>query len=180
MSRIGKNPITIPSGVQIQVDGRKVAVKGPKGQLDFEFNRHVDVKSAEDKVIVSQIGNAKESPAHWGTTRSIIQNMITGVVEGYSKQLELHGVGFKMAIQGKKLVFNLGFSHPVEMEIGEGLEASIEKNVLSIRGIDKQKVGQFTAEIRSLKKVEPYKGKGFRYVGEQFIKKEGKRAVGEK
>lgn len=179
MSRIGKNPITIPSATEVKINGRNVVVKGPKGQLEFEFDgRQVGVEVVDGKIIVSKNGKTKESPALWGTTRAIIQNMIVGVTEGYEKQLELHGVGFKMAVQGKKIVLNLGFSHPIEKEIPEGLEAKIEKNILSISGTDKQKVGQFTAEIRSLKKVEPYKGKGFRYVGEQFIKKEGKRAVG--
>ena len=178
MSRIGKQPIDIPSGVDISIEDRTIRVKGPKGELSFDFGYEVEVKVEEGKIKVEKRGKTSQAAALWGTTRAIIQNLIKGVVDGFEKKLELHGVGYKMVLQGKKLVLNLGFSHPVEKEIPDGLEVTIEKNTLIIKGIDKQRVGQFAAEIRSLKKVEPYKGKGFRYAGEQFIKKEGKRAVG--
>ncbi len=177
MSRIGKKPISIPSGVTVALEDNTVKVKGPKGELSFETSYEVKVEIGSDEITVTKIGKTKAAPALWGTTRSRIQNLITGVSEGFRKGLELHGVGYKMALQGKKLLLNLGFSHPIELQIPEGLTITIEKNVMNVEGIDKQVVGQFTAEVRSLKKVEPYKGKGFRYVGETFVKKEGKRAT---
>lgn len=177
MSRIGKQPVEIPSDVAVSIDDRNVEVKGPKGALSFSASYEVELSVEGNQLIVKKIGKTKNAPALWGTTRASIQNMIEGVTNGFKKELELHGVGYKMAVQGNKLVLNLGFSHPIEMEISEGLSVSIEKNILSIEGIDKQKVGQFAAVVRSKRKVEPYKGKGFRYVDEQFIKKEGKRAV---
>lgn len=178
MSRIGKKPIEIPEGVEVKVSGKDVSVKGTKGSLDFTFHDEVEVTIEEKKVKVSAPRETKVARALWGLTRMLIANMIEGVTKGFEKQLELQGVGFRMAVQGKKLSMALGFSHPVEVEIPAGLEAKIEKNILTISGIDKQKVGQFTASVRSLKKVEPYKGKGFRYVGEIVRKKAGKKAVG--
>ena len=178
MSRVGKKEIIIPSGVTINMDDNRITIKGPKGELVFDHNREAKVTMADGKIMVENVGKTKSAPAIWGTTRAVLANMIQGVTAGFQKQLELNVVGYKMAVQGKKLAMSLGFSHPVDKEIPEGLTAEIEKNVLTIKGIDRQKVGQFAAEIRSLKEVEPYKGKGFRYVGEQFIKKEGKRAAG--
>lgn len=177
MSRIGKKPISIPSGVVVTLEDKTVKVKGPKGELSFETGYEVGVEVEGSEIIVAKIGKTKAAPALWGTTRSRIQNLVLGVSEGFKKQLELHGVGYKMALQGKKLVLNLGFSHPVELQIPEGINVTIEKNVMTIEGIDKQVVGQIAAEIRAFKKIEPYKGKGFRYVGETFVKKEGKRAT---
>jgi len=177
MSRIGKQPIKIPSDVTVSIDDRNVQVKGPKGTLDFSASYEVELKMEDNQLSVEKVGKTKNAPALWGTTRSNIQNMIEGVTNGFKKELELHGVGYKMAVQGKKLILNLGYSHPIEMEISEGLNVSIDNNILTVEGIDKQQVGQFAAVVRSKRKVEPYKGKGFRYVGEQFIKKEGKRAV---
>lgn len=178
MSRVGKKPIEVPSGVEAKITGQNVSVKGPKGTLDFSFHWDVAVKLENNEIQVSVKKITKQTKALWGLTRVLVSNMITGVTKGFEKQLELQGVGFRMAVQGKKLNLALGFSHPVEVEIPEGLEAKIEKNVLTISGIDKQKVGQFAATIRSLKKVEPYKGKGFRYVGEIVRKKAGKKAAG--
>lgn len=179
MSRIGKLPIQIPEGVTIDInDNREIKVKGPKGELSFNFGYEVDIKQEEKELIVEKKGKTKQAAALWGTTRAMVSNIINGVAEGFKKELELNGVGYKMAVQGRKVVLNLGYSHPIEKEIPEGLEVKIDKNILSVEGIDKQKVGQFAAEIRAERKVEPYKGKGFRYVGEQVIKKEGKRAVG--
>ncbi|MEA2007188.1 MAG: 50S ribosomal protein L6 [Patescibacteria group bacterium] len=177
MSRIGKQPIEIPNDVTISIDDRNVQVKGPKGTLDFSASYEVELSVEKNQLIVKKIGKTKNAPAFWGTTRASIQNMVEGVTNGFKKELELHGVGYKMAVQGNKLVLNLGYSHPIEMEIFEGLNVSIDNNVLTVEGIDKQQVGEFAAVVRSKRKVEPYKGKGFRYVGEQFIKKEGKRAV---
>ena len=178
MSRIGKQPIEIPNGVTVSVNDNVVTVKGSQGELVFDYGYEVTVEANDKEVVVKQKGKGKFAHSMWGTTRSLIQNMIEGVTNGFKKTLELNGVGYKMAVQGKKLVLNLGFSHPVELEIPEGLKAEIDNEKLTISGIDKQAVGQFAAEVRSLRKVEPYKGKGFRYEGEQFIKKEGKKAVG--
>jgi large subunit ribosomal protein L6 len=178
MSRIGKQPIEIPEGVEASVAGTNIKIKGAKGELEFGFSYEVKVSVHDNEIIVEKNGGGKTAQALWGTTRALIQNMIEGVTQGFEKVLELHGVGYKMAVQGKKIVLNLGFSHPIDLEIPEGLSANVEDNKLKIAGINKQMVGQFTAEIRALKKVEPYKGKGFRYEGEQFIKKEGKKVVG--
>lgn len=177
MSRIGKKPIAIPSGVTVSVNARAVEVKGSKGTLSFEHNQEVEVKISEGSLQVEKIGKTKKAPAIWGTTARIIENMIAGVTNGFSKQLELNGVGFRMSIAGKKITMALGFSHPVEVEVPEGLEVKIEQNVMTVSGIDKHAVGQFAANIRALKPVEPYKGKGFRYVGEFVRRKEGKKAA---
>lgn len=178
MSRIGRKSIEIPEGVEVKVSGKRVSVKGPKGALDFDFHDDIKTDVAEKEIKVSTDRNTKQARSLWGLTRMLIANMIEGATKGFEKQLELQGVGYRMAVQGKKLNMALGFSHPVEVEIPEGLEAKIEKNVLTISGIDKQKVGQFAASIRATKKVEPYKGKGFRYAGEIVRKKAGKKAVG--
>lgn len=178
MSRIGKRPIEIPEGVEIKITGRKISVKGPKGLLDFEFHSNMKVEIAGKEIKVSVDKETKQSKALWGLTRMLVANMIEGVTKGFEKQIELQGVGFRMAVQGKKINMALGFSHPVEVEIPGGLEARIDKNVLTISGIDKQAVGQFAASLRALKKAEPYKGKGFRYVGEIVKKKVGKKAAG--
>lgn len=177
MSRIGKQSISIPEGVTVSLSGNVVGVQGSKGTLSLTHHYEVAVKIFENEVRVEKVGNSKFAPALWGTTVRLIQNMVTGVTLGFSKQLELNGVGYRMAIQGKKLVFALGFSHPVELVIPDGLSAKIENNVLTISGIDRQSVGQFSAEIKRLKPVEPYKGKGFRYVGEIVRKKEGKKSA---
>lgn len=177
MSRIGKKPIIIPPGVEVKESGGKVSIKGPKGALDFEHHSGVKIEIGGEEVVVKNIGKTKDAPAIWGTTARIIANMIKGITEGYSKQLELNGVGYRMNLQGKKIVLALGFSHPVEVAIPEGIEVKIENNLITVSGIDKQKIGQFTADIRKLKPVEPYKGKGFRYTGEVVRRKEGKKAA---
>ncbi|OGI16862.1 MAG: 50S ribosomal protein L6 [Candidatus Moranbacteria bacterium RIFCSPHIGHO2_02_FULL_40_12b] len=178
MSRIGKKIIIIPEGVKAEmVNNNEIKISGPKGSLGFSHHHEVKVKISGQEIIVENIGNSKKAPAIWGTSAILIKNMIEGVSKGYQKQLELNGVGFRMAVQGKSLNMALGFSHPVVVEIPEGIEAKIEGNIMTIAGIDKQKVGQFAAEIKLLKPVEPYKGKGFRYVGEVVRKKEGKKAV---
>ena len=178
MSRIGKKPITMPDGVQVHISGQNISVKGPKGKLDFSFHWDINVKVEEKEIQVSVKKITKQTKALWGLTQVLISNMIEGTTKGFEKQLELQGVGFRMAIQGKKLNMALGFSHPVDVDVPDDLEAKIEKNILTVSGIDKQKVGQFAATVRALKKVEPYKGKGFRYVGEIVRKKAGKKAAG--
>jgi len=177
MSRIGKKPVVIPQGIEVNIQDNEISVKGPKGTLVFEHNPQVKVEAKDGTIIVAILKKTKQAPAIWGTTARIISNMITGVSQGFSKKLELNGVGYRMNLQGKKLTLALGFSHPVEKEIPEGLEIKIEQNTVTISGIDKQRVGQFTAELRALKPVEPYKGKGFRYAGEIVRKKEGKKVV---
>lgn len=178
MSRIGKKLIIIPDGVEVKLQNNRLEVKGPKGVLSEVIHHEAAVKIVDKEITVEKIGKSKKAPAIWGLTRALINNMINGVKEDYKKQLELQGVGFRMAIQGKKINLALGFSHPVEVVIPEGIEAKIEEgNVMTITGIDKQKVGQFAANVRGLKPVEPYKGKGFRYKGEKVRRKVGKKAA---
>jgi len=179
MSRIGKTPVAIPEGVEVKIEDRKITIKGPKGELSFDFGYKVGVKINEENVIiVEQKELTKQGKSMWGTTRAMISNLVVGVTEGFEKKLELQGVGYKMAVQGKNLHLNLGYSHPIDKPIPEGLEVAVEKEFLIIKGTDKQLVGEFAAETRMLRKVEPYKGKGFRYSDEYVIRKEGKRAVG--
>lgn len=177
MSRIGKKPVSIPTGVEVKLSGSMITVKGPKGTLQFSHRREVKVVVEENTAVVTKMGETKKAQAIWGTTTKLIANMIAGVTQGFQKQLELNGVGFRMAVAGKKLNMALGFSHPVERSIPEGLEAKVENNILTISGMDKQQVGEFAAVVRKLKRVEPYKGKGFRYVGEVVRRKEGKKAA---
>ncbi len=179
MSRIGQQPIKLPQGIKLELkEDNLVSVQGPKGVLEYKFPRHgAKFELKEKELVVKKEEKNPNAAAMWGTARAIINNMVKGVTEGFEKKLELNGVGFKMSLQGNKLVLNLGFSHEVVRELPEGIEAEIEKNILAISGIDKQRVGQFAAEIRGLKKAEPYKGKGFRYIDEQIIRKEGKKAV---
>lgn len=176
MSRIGKKPVSIADGAEVSLSANVITVKGPKGTLSFAHRDEVKVTISEKEVLVEKVGQSKLASALWGTTAKVIANMIEGTTKGFQKQLELNGVGFRMAVAGKKINLALGFSHPVEMMIPEGIEAKIEANVLTISGIDRQRVGQFIAEIRDLKPVEPYKGKGFKYVGEIVRRKEGKKA----
>ncbi len=176
MSRIGKQPVIIPEGVEVSVSANVVTVKGAKGTLSFAHTTDVRASVAEGRVTVEKLGDSKRAQAIWGTTAKIISNMAKGVSEGFEKKLELNGVGYRMAVSGKTLDLALGFSHPVKVPLPEGISAIVEKNVLSISGIDKQAVGQFAAEIRGLKPVEPYKGKGFRYADEHVRRKEGKKA----
>lgn len=176
MSRIGKRPVQVPQAVKVALDGNTVTVTGPKGTLNFQHHTDVAVEVAENEVKIDKKGKSKKAPAIWGTTARIIQNMITGVTEGFEKKLELNGVGYRMSAAGNKITMALGFSHPVIVEAPKELAIKIEGNTLSISGIDKQVVGQFAANIRAFKPVEPYKGKGFRYAGEQVRRKEGKKS----
>ena len=176
MSRIGKKPISIPAGVEVSISANVVTVKGPKGALDFAFRREVDIVVSENEITVEKKGSTKLAQALWGTTAKMMTNMCEGVTTGFQKQIELNGVGYRMAIAGSKVTLALGFSHPVEVTVPKGLEVTIEGNIMTVKGIDKQSVGQFAAIVRKLKPVEPYKGKGFRYVGETVRRKEGKKA----
>lgn len=177
MSRIGKKSVVIPQGVEVTISANVVSVKGSKGTLTFTHHHEVAVRVADNVASVEKVGGSKKASAIWGTTAKILANLIEGVTNGFQKQLELNGVGFRMAAQGKKLNMALGFSHPVLVDVPTDLDVKIEGNVMTIAGIDKQRVGQFAAEIRDLKPVEPYKGKGFRYVGEMVRRKEGKKAA---
>lgn len=177
MSRIGKKPVAIPSGVEASVKDNIVSVKGPKGALSFAHAIDVAVKLEEGMFRVEKLSQSKRAQALWGTTTKLLSNMIEGVTKGFEKKLELNGVGYRMSGGGKKLTLALGFSHPVDVIVPEGVDAKIEGNTLSVSGIDRQKVGQFAAEVRSLKPVEPYKGKGFRYIDEIVRRKEGKKAA---
>ena len=177
MSRIGKKPVQIPEKVEVSLHGNVITVKGPKGTLSFTHPLDVTVRVEGEAVLVEKKSNALRAKAIWGTVAKLVQNMFEGVTTGFQKQLELNGVGFRMNVAGRKLNLALGFSHPVEMMLPEGVEAKVENNVLTLSGIDKHLIGQFAAEIRKRKPVEPYKGKGFKYVGEQVRRKEGKKAA---
>ena len=180
MSKIGKKFIIIPQGVEIKEEKGKIEIRGPKGTLQLDMHEKINMEIKENKIFIfkkSELDNSKLSAALWGLTRSLINNMVLGVTQGYEKILELQGVGYRMQVQGNKIVMALGFSHPVEVNVPEGILVKLgDNNTLSISGIDKQKVGQFAANVRSLKKVEPYKGKGFRYQGEKVRRKVGKKA----
>ena len=180
MSKIGKKPIEISTGVSVSFDEKKnkISVKGPKGELFLDVDFNVQVKIKDNQVILSVKKETKNNFALWGLYRSLIANMIQGAEKGYEKQLELHGVGHKAIQKGKDITLNLGFSHPVIFEAPEEIGLKVEKNVITISGIDKQLVGQVAADIRSKKKPEPYKGKGIRYVGEQVRRKVGKKVAG--
>jgi large subunit ribosomal protein L6 len=177
MSRIGKNPIVIPSGVEIKVEGNEINVKGPKGALKQDIHHQVSFEVKDNTIVVAiKDETDKSQRALWGLFGSLIRNMVKGVTEGFEKKLEINGVGMKYAVVGKNVVLNVGFSHPVEYPIPAGITAAVEGNVLTIAGIDKQLVGETAAQIRRIKKVEPYKGKGIKYAGEIFIRKAGKTA----
>jgi large subunit ribosomal protein L6 len=183
MSRIGKKPIPIPNNVEVVLDEHAVRVKGPKGELAERLHPHVVVTVEEGNVSVSVSDpDQKHDRALWGLFRQLLANMVTGVTEGFKKELEISGVGFRAQVNGRTLVLNLGFSHPVEMSIPEGLTVTVEKNVITVSGSDKQRVGQFAAEIKSLRKPDPYKAKGIKYAGEVIRRKAGKvvKAVGAK
>lgn len=178
MSRIGKNPISIPNGVEVKIENPTIEVKGPKGLLTQIIHPLVKVEQIENSLVLKVVDeNDRTQRALWGLFGSLIKNMITGVTKGFTKQLEINGVGMKAAVSGKKLILNVGFSHPVEFLIPQDINITVEGNVITVSGIDKQLVGEIAAQIRKIKKVEPYKGKGIKYVGEQFIRKAGKTAT---
>ena len=175
MSRIGKMPIAVPAGVTVDIaENNKVTVKGPKGELSRALAPEMEIKMDGDVITVTRPNDLKRNRALHGLTRTLLNNMIIGVTEGYKKTLEVNGVGYRASKQGKKLVLNLGYSHPVEMEDPEGLETTVEDNKIVVSGIDKEKVGQYAAEIRSTRAPEPYKGKGIKYVDETIRRKVGK------
>ena len=174
LSRIGKLPIEIPSGVTITVDSGDVTVKGPKGELKQFITPAVTVEVKDGILTVSPRDESREARAQHGLMRALINNMVTGVTKGFEKKLEVNGVGFRVATSNNELEMSLGFSHPVKYKAPEGVSVTNDKMVITVSGIDKQKVGQTAAEIRSLKKPEPYKGKGIKYVDEVILRKAGK------
>lgn len=179
MSRIGKKPIEVPSGVDIKIQGNKVTVKGPKGTLEQSFHPDMSVSYEGSVITVSRPSDSKEHKSLHGLTRSLIANMVEGVTKGFSKNLEINGVGYRAAKQGKDLVLNLGFSHQVIMPEIEGITIEVPApNRITIMGADKQKVGHFAAQVRSKRPPEPYKGKGIKYAGEYIRRKEGKAGKG--
>ncbi|MBQ8247023.1 MAG: 50S ribosomal protein L6 [Lachnospiraceae bacterium] len=175
MSRIGRMPIAIPAGVTVEVaENNKVTVKGPKGTLERVLPAEMEIKVEGAEVVVSRPNDLKKMKSLHGLTRTLINNMVVGVTAGYEKKLEVNGVGYKAAKAGKKLTLSLGFSHPVEMEDPEGIETTVDNNIIVVKGIDKEKVGQFAAEIRDKRRPEPYKGKGIKYADEVIRRKVGK------
>lgn len=175
MPRIGKKPISIPSGVDVSVSGQRVSVKGPKGSLSLDLHPWVTAAVADGSINVTvSRTDEKQGRSLWGLSRVLVNNMVVGVTNGYSKRLEITGVGFRAAVAGKSLNLNVGFSHPVEFKIPDGIEIKVEKNAITVSGIDKQLVGQVAAQIRDIKKPEPYKGKGIKYADEVIRRKAGK------
>jgi len=174
MSRIGKLPVSIPSGVTITVDPDFITVAGPKGTLKQFTMEGITVAVEDNQVVVTRANDEPKIRAKHGLMRALIANLVTGVSQGFSKKLEVNGVGFRVALAGNTLKMNLGFSHEVNYTLPEGVSAVVEQNTITVSGVDKQRVGQAAAEIRALKKPEPYKGKGIKYADERIIRKSGK------
>ena len=175
MSRIGNKPVVIPAGVTIDLKDNTVTVKGPKGELSYTFNQNITLVQNEGEVVFTRPDDSKENKTIHGTTRAVFNNMVVGVTDGFQKELELIGVGYRAQLQGKKLVLNVGYSHPVEFTPEEGVEIEVPSNTkVIVKGYDKQKVGELAANIRGVRPPEPYKGKGIRYVDEFVRRKEGK------
>ncbi|MBQ2092858.1 MAG: 50S ribosomal protein L6 [Clostridia bacterium] len=178
MSRIGRMPIAIPAGVEVKLDGNTVSVKGPKGELARTVHQNMKVEVNGAEITVTRPNDDKENRSLHGLTRTLIANMIKGVTDGFSKELEVNGVGYRASVEGNKLVLNVGYSHPVEMPLPDGIKAEVNDKKITISGIDNQKVGQFAAEVREQRPPEPYKGKGIKYMDEHIRRKEGKAGKG--
>lgn len=174
MSRIGKKPIDLPAGVEISITGRKVTTKGPKGELFLMLPGTVEPKVDGQILTIQKVKTSAQAAADYGLYRQLLSNMVTGVSSGFTKQLEIVGVGYRVAQQGSGLLFNLGYSHPIEVAPPAGITLAVQKSTVTVSGIDKAQVGQVAANIRSLRKPEPYKGKGVRYAGEHVRRKAGK------
>jgi large subunit ribosomal protein L6 len=174
MSRVGKQPIPVPSGVTITVDDAAVTINGSKGSLSQFTMPGISVKQEGEELLVSRANDEPQLRAKHGLMRALLNNMVTGVSQGFSKKLEINGVGYRVALAGSDLKMNLGFSHDVIYKLPQGVTAAVEQNTITVSGISRQQVGQVAAEIRSLKKPEPYKGKGIKYAGERLIRKSGK------
>lgn len=183
MSRVGKKPILIPEGVEVKIDGQKIMIKGPLGENSQDFRQEIKVELKEGKIFVlpqlpiEKIEKDKQTKAFWGLTRALISNMVKGVIGGFEKKLEIAGVGFKAVIEGETLLLYVGYTHPIKIKIPQGIKISIEKNIVTVFGINRELVGQIAAVIRKAKPAEPYKGKGIKYVGEIIKRKVGKKVV---
>ena len=180
MSRIGKKPIPILEGVEVKIEDRKVTVKSPKGELQKEFRPEVGIEIKDGKIFISPKIETKKTKAFLGLTRSLLFNMVKGLTEGYIKKLEIEGLGYKALLEGEDLVLNIGFSHPVKIKAPQNIKFSVEKNIITVSGVDKELVTQTAANIRKVRPPEPYKGKGIRYSGEVVRKKIGKKAAATK
>ena len=179
MSRIGKNPVNVPSGVTVTINGSTISIKGPKGELTRDFHPNMKIELADNQLTVTRPNDLKLNRSLHGLTRTLLSNMVEGVTKGYEKQLEILGVGYRAAIAGSKLTLSLGFSHPVEFAIPKSITIELDKdkkNILIIKGFDKELLGETAANIRGFRPPEPYKGKGIRYVGEYVAQKAGKAA----
>ncbi|MFP4472297.1 MAG: 50S ribosomal protein L6 [Candidatus Omnitrophota bacterium] len=175
MSRIGKIPVGIPKDVKVTIANSMVKAEGPKGTLELSVPHGIEVKQDENSLVISRLSDAKQNRANHGTVRANLQNILKGITEGHKKNLEIQGVGYRAQLQGKKVVFNLGLSHPVEFDVPENVQVAVPSQTeISIEGIDKASVGQVAAKIRDIKPPEPYKGKGIRYAGETVKRKQGK------
>lgn len=175
MSRIGKKPIDIPNEVTLAINGQEVKVKGPKGELSYTVHPNVKIEQINKQVILSiDDENNKTNKALWGTNRQMVANLITGVTEGYTKSLEINGVGYKAEVKGDTVILQVGYSHPVEFKLSDGVTAEVQKNVITLSSINKQMVGEAAANIRKIRKPEPYKGKGIKYSDEIILRKAGK------
>jgi large subunit ribosomal protein L6 len=176
MSRIAKHPIPVPAGVEVKISGKKVSVKGKKGELSLDISNDVKAEVADGKIVLKKTSESRTARAMWGTTSALIKSMLKGVTEGYTKRLVIEGVGFRAALQGKDLVLQIGYSHEVRYKVPTGIEVKVPKQTeIEISGIDKQKVGQVAAELYLMKRPEPYKGKGINYEGRRILRKEGKK-----
>lgn len=177
MSRIGKMPILIPEGVEVEIKGQEVKIKGQKGELSRNVLPDIVVEKKGKEIVLSPKRKTKNSNSFWGLERSLLQNMVTGVTQGFEKKLEIRGVGYRARVEGEDLMVELGFTHPVKVEGKGDIHFSVEGNIITVSGIDKAKVGQVAAKIRRIRKLDPYKGKGIRYLGEEIKLKPGKKAV---
>ncbi len=177
MSRVGKKPILIPERVEIKIENQKVIIKGPKGELEREIRPEIRVELKEGKIFVLPKIETKKTKAFWGLTRALLANAIEGVTSGFEKKLQIEGLGFRASLEGDNLVLQVGFTHPVKLKTPEGIKFSVEKNIITVSGINKELVGQVAAKIRKVKPPEPYKGKGIRYLGEVIRKKVGKKVA---
>ncbi len=177
MSRVGKKPITILTGIEVKLEGQKVVIKGPKGELQREIRPEIAIEQKEREIICLPKSKSKKTKAFWGLTRTLIANMMEGVSKGYEKKLEIQGIGYKANLEGEKLVLEMGFSHSVKIDCPVGIKFSVEKNIITISGIDKELVGNIAAKIRKIRPPEPYKGKGIRYLEEIVRRKVGKKVA---
>lgn len=179
MSRIGKEPIEIVKDVEVQIKGQSVLVKGPKGELSQDLEPCIEITQEDDRITLKPLDDSRETGAKWGLYRALLANMVKGVTEGWEKKLQIEGVGYRAALQGDKLVLNLGYSHPIEIEAPEGISFDVDKNKINVMGADKQLVGHVAAKIKFQRKPDAYKGKGIRYEGEEIRLKAGKKTGSE-